>query len=314
MRPVLDPRHDALASELAMDVRAFCGVEAASRLVLEQLAAVTGLGLWLVTRTSGDDWVVIAAHGDAYPVAAGSVFRWSDSFCARMVHGQGPRVAPVLADVPAYRDAPTARQLDVGCYVGVPLISPDGELLGTLCAIDPAPAPASLAEIQPFVELQARLLATVLSAELDAARQARRAEAGARASKGLRCPVLDAAEWADQLAAEQARSNRHASAACVVAVQVEPDVQAEAGRLLAELTRTEDVLAVTAPGCFALLCPETPAAVGQRLATSLHSRLQATGLRAAFGVAGLDPRERDLQLTWRAAARSCAEEAELLAT
>ena len=99
------------------------------------LRALVGLELWMLTRTDGDDWTILKAADTAYNVRPGQVLRWSDSFCSRMVRGDGPRFAPDVSRVPIYRDAPVSRQLRIGSYIGVPLNRPDGSMIGTLCAV-----------------------------------------------------------------------------------------------------------------------------------------------------------------------------------
>ncbi len=130
--------------------------------VLRYLYERVGLALWMVTQTSGDDWIVLHALDRFYGVQPKSVFRWSSSFCSRMVDGRGPRVAPDAAAVEEYVAAPIAKQLAIAAYVGVPIERPDGSLFGTLCAIDPERQPASIADALPTVELVARLLGRVL--------------------------------------------------------------------------------------------------------------------------------------------------------
>src|SRR4051812_30560722 len=102
----------------------------ASQEVLAFLQGRIGMDLWMVTRTDDADWVVLSCADRAYGVEPGTVFRWADTVCSRMVRGEGPRVAPRAADVAAYADAPIRAELDVGAYVGVPLIDDHGELFG----------------------------------------------------------------------------------------------------------------------------------------------------------------------------------------
>jgi len=148
----------------------------ATQAVLRFLRQQFGFDLWMLTRTEGNDWIVLAAEDRHYGVQPGAVFRWSDSFCSRMVQGLGPRITPRVAAVPAYTEAPIAQALPIGAYVGIPLNRKDGSLFGTLCAIDPKPQPENIAEKQEMVELLADLLNSLLNAELTATEATRRAE------------------------------------------------------------------------------------------------------------------------------------------
>ena len=136
----------------------------ASRAALDLLQEQLGMGLWMVTRVSGGEQIVLgAAHrGSDYPVHEGDVFCWSDTFCARMVAEEGPQCAPSVAEIASYRAAPAARGLRIGAYVGIPLRTADGQLFGTLCAIDPVPQPALAKVADPLLTTVGRLLATVL--------------------------------------------------------------------------------------------------------------------------------------------------------
>jgi len=130
---------------------------------LRMLHARLGLDLWLVTRAEGDDQVVVAAYPPG-AMAPGTALPWAQSFCMRMVNGEGPRVAPVVAAVPAYAGLRTGAPAGIGAYVGVPLLRPDGSLYGTICGFGSRAQSPRLARYLPVVELVARLLASLLAA------------------------------------------------------------------------------------------------------------------------------------------------------
>ena len=89
-----------------MEQSAFSDFPTAATAVLEFLQDRLGFDLWMVTRTVGDDWIVLQVADKSYHVNSGDVFKWSDSFCSRMVTGVGPRVAPSTDDVACYAVAP----------------------------------------------------------------------------------------------------------------------------------------------------------------------------------------------------------------
>jgi DNA-binding NarL/FixJ family response regulator len=130
--------------------------------VLRYLYDRVGFALWMVTQTEGDDWIVLQALDRFYGVQPKSVFRWSSSFCSRMVAGRAPRVAPDAMAIAEYAAAPIAQELAIAAYVGVPIERSDGSFFGTLCAIDPERQHPSIEEVLPEVELLARLLGRVL--------------------------------------------------------------------------------------------------------------------------------------------------------
>ena len=128
---------------------------------LEFLAEHVGWDVWAVTRVEGDRQVILRA----YPSAAappGTELPWEHSFCRQMLSGNAPRLATVTAAVPAYASRSTGPLDGVAAYVGVPLVTEDVEVYGTLCGIAFRAKPRSAARELPLVELVARMLSTLL--------------------------------------------------------------------------------------------------------------------------------------------------------
>jgi GAF domain-containing protein len=128
---------------------------------LEFLAEHVGWDVWVVTRVQGDRQVVLWA----YPSAAappGTELPWEDSFCRQMLSGNAPRLATVTAAVPAYASRSTGPLDGVAAYVGVPLVTEDVKVFGTLCGIAFRAKPRSAARELPLVEMVARMLSTLL--------------------------------------------------------------------------------------------------------------------------------------------------------
>jgi GAF domain-containing protein len=151
--------------------------QSASRSVLAFLRKRFGFGLWMVTRAEGDDWIVLQSEDSGgYGVGPGTVYRWEDTLCARMVAGDGPRIAPDANAVPAYASAPIRDRMPTGAYIGMPLLDADGKLFGTLCAVDREPQPESLKNDEELIEMLARLLALVLQQDLKVTAESRRIE------------------------------------------------------------------------------------------------------------------------------------------
>ncbi len=198
------------------------GFEAAGRAALAHLHHRLGFGLWMITRTQGQDWIVLQSDDHGYGVAPGEVFPWADSFCSQMVRGNGPRIAPDSDIVPAYAVAPIGQRVPIKAYIGVPLTGADGSLFGTLCAIDPAPQPNAITGEQELVELVASMLSTILAAELNLADEVRRAERlQVQAHVDPLTQLSNRRAWDQLLAKEEERCRRYGHPAAVLAVDLD---------------------------------------------------------------------------------------------
>jgi diguanylate cyclase len=194
----------------------FDNFEAASRAVLAFLHQRLGFNLWMMTRTSGDDWIVLQVEDHGYNVSEGTVLRWTDSFCSQMVKGYGPRVAPNAQEIEVYAAAPIGQQVTIGAYIGVPIQTPSGQLFGTLCAIDPEPQVIDLQTELPLVELLAQLLGSILAADLAAVEQSRllelmRTDCMTDQLTGL----YNRRAWEQAIELEEARARRYGTPYCI---------------------------------------------------------------------------------------------------
>lgn len=283
-----------------MEELAFDNFQDASQAVLAHLHGRLGFRLWMVTRTSGDDWIVLQARDEGYGLHAGARLRWSDSFCRRMVEGLGPRVAPDSQKVAAYADAPIARELAIGAYVGVPLLQQDGTLFGTLCAIDPSPQPASLVDELPLIELMATLLSTILRLELSRAEAARRIERLVQDSElDTLTGVYNRRGWNRLVAREEERCRRYGHPAFVLLVDLNglketndteghaagDELIARASRALREAVREIDIVARLGGDEFGVVAVQCDPAGAQSLLARVRARLAFHQVDAAVGMA-----------------------------
>lgn len=270
----------------------------AAQAILEFLHARMGFRQWMVTRTEGEDWIVLAAKGDSYDIGPGKVFEWSDSFCSRMVQDLGPRIAPRADEIPAYAIAPIREKVEIGAYIGVPLTRHDGSLFGTLCAIDPAPQDKQVVEEQALVELLADLLSGLLQAELamtDAIRRAERAET--EAAHDPLTQLYNRRGWDYLIEREESRCRRYGHPACVVYVDLDDmkqvnDTQGHAAgdlylqraaAVLLESVRSSDVVARLGGDEFAILGAESDAAACATLIAHVRKKLHEAGIAASLG-------------------------------
>jgi GAF domain-containing protein len=125
-----------------------------------------GWDVWMVTRLVGDRQVVLRSWPERL-IRPGAEVPWSDSLCRRMVEGQGPRLATVTAAVPAYAHQTSGELRDIAAYVGVPLVTRDLELFGTVCGVAFRAKPRSAARELTVVEAAARMLSTLMAAGME---------------------------------------------------------------------------------------------------------------------------------------------------
>ena len=298
---------------------------AASADVLRVLQERVGMGLWMVTRASGPDQLVLVSRsvpGSDYAVPSGTVLPWDGSLCRQMVLGNGPAVAPRVEDVPAYAAAPNRSVAPIEAYVSVPLRQVDGSLFGTLCAFDPFPQPDALRGEEELVHLMGRLLTSVLHLELEREELRRRAErAESDATRDALTGLANRRAWDAVLAAEEVRCQRYGHPASVLVVDLDGlktvnDTQGHAAgdRLLcraAELlrgaARHSDVVARLGGDEFGLLAVETPGEGGRATAERVRAALRAGGVGASVGVGARAPGVA-LLAAWQDADRAMYDE------
>ena len=152
-----------MAVPAVLDVAPWRDFPAAACGALAALHQRLGWDVWVVTRVVDDRQVVLHAHPPDV-IRPGTWLPWADTFCRAMVAGEAPRAATVTAAVPAFAKRMTGPASRIGAYIGVPLVTADGDLFGTLCAFGFRARPRSAARDLPLVETVARLLSTLIAA------------------------------------------------------------------------------------------------------------------------------------------------------
>ena len=301
----------------SMNEHSFHDFEAAGRGVLAFLHQRFGFGLWMVTRTEGEDWIVLQSEDHGYGVTPGTVFPWADSFCAEMVKGNGPRIAPDSDLIPAYAAAPIGRQISIKAYIGVPLLDADGELFGTLCAIDPSPQPEAIVKEQGMVELLAALLSTVLQAELKATHETRRSERlELNAETDSLTQLYNRRAWDRLLPMEEERCRRYGHAATVLVIDLDElkrvndthghaagdALIARAADALRKAAREVDIVARLGGDEFGVIGVECDHAGAEALLGRTRHALADAQVKASVGLATRTP-SSGLKGAWEAADR-----------
>jgi diguanylate cyclase len=288
------------------DISRFDTFCATARPTLSFLQRRLGFDCWAIMRKVDDSCIVLGAEDRAYGLAGGEVFLWSDSLCARMALGLGPRIAPSVATVPAYSRAPFARGNPIGAYAGAPLHGPDGELLGSLAGFHHTELPEAVTREAELLDAMGRLLGASLAAHLQSAEQGRMAErAVAEASTDPLTGVGNRRAWEWMLVAEEERCARFGRPASIVSVDLDglKDVNDLAGhgagdellrrasQAIVAAIRAHDVVARLGGDEFAVLAIECDAPRAQRLAQRIALSLEDAGVEASVGFAAREAAE-----------------------
>ena len=280
--------------------------ESASKKALKHLHESLGMGLWMVTRVEGKDWIVLTSEDHGYGVKPGAVFRWSDSICWRMVQGFGPRIAPIADEVPMYKNALIRRQLPISSYIGVPLQSTNGDLFGTLCAIDPSPQPQLSRDALVMTELLGELLSGILVLELTVDETGRVAEwARQEGATDELTGLFNRRGWENLVAAEEDRCRRHGKSAVVAVVDVDglkavndayghaagDELLRRCAAAISSVTRDHDAAARLGGDEFGVLLIEADDTGADEFAARLKRALDSVGVAASIGFATRKPGE-----------------------
>lgn len=268
------------------------------RAVLEYLNSQLDFRLWMITRTEGDDWIVLYARDRQARVTDGKVFKWQDSYCYRMVAGKGPQIAPDVTRVPEYIDAPINSKMTIGAYIGVPIMRADGTLFGTLCAVDPETKSEDIEAFMPLIQLMARSIGTVLELEIQFEREQRlreRIEAESMVDELTR--VYNRRGWENLIRREEQRCYRYGSPAGIMIIDLDElkeindtrghqagdELLQSAANVLKEESRGSDIVARIGGDEFAMLIVESTPEQAEKMAGRLRQAFSNAGIKASIG-------------------------------
>lgn len=282
----------------------FKNFEEACQTVLSFLYRRFGFNLWMITRTEGNDWIVLQVEDNGYNVKPGQVFQWSDSYCSHMVKGNGPKIAPRSQEIPLYTTAKINNLVDIKAYIGEPLLNEDGSIFGTLCAIDPSPQSDSLLKESSLIELMGQLLSHILQAELREDEQIRQREKfELEALHDALTGVFNRRAWDQFISLEEARCKRYGHPASIIMIDINnlkttnDSLGHSAGDILIQNTATtlkncirdNDIVARLGGDEFAILSLESNLKNIEMLSNRAIDALNKAGISAAIGIAMRNP-------------------------
>lgn len=270
-----------------------------------QLAALymrIPLKLWMVTGVIGDDWTVICAHNQGYPVEEGQTFAWKDSLCCRMMANEGPQFASNVQDCNAYRDAPIGKQLVIRAYIGIPLYGEDNRFIGTLCGIDADPEVVGIRAGEGLVRQTADIVSRLLSMEHKLAQaQSQALEIEDKAMRDEMTGLLNRRGWNRLLKQTAAPADKSVHAVVVIDLDNLKSVNddsghaagdaliAEAARVLSASMRGHDVVARLGGDEFGVLLRNVYPRHADDISARLVKEMVAASVAATIGVASMPP-------------------------
>tara|TARA_R110002124_G_scaffold221964_1_gene387417 strand:- start:426 stop:1634 length:1209 start_codon:yes stop_codon:yes gene_type:complete len=162
MPAVANPVAISPASTLPLAVAAVARIDAVPS-ILEVCCRVTGMGFAAVARVTETEWTACAVRDEiGFGLGVGGELPVQTTLCDTVRTRGEVIVFDNAAEHPVYADHPTPRLYGLQSYISMPIVRADGSMFGTLCAIDPNPAPASRAETVEMFRLFAQLIAVQL--------------------------------------------------------------------------------------------------------------------------------------------------------
>lgn len=312
----MNDRLAAVAPDPAQNVGPWLGFALAADAAVQDLHRRLGLDLWMVTHVEGERQVVVASAGPWDGLASpGVAFPWAQSFCLRMVTQGAPVAVSDVHRSAGYAAVAVGGLARVRAYAGVPLVSTEGHLFGTLCAFAGEQQPPSMASVLEPAQLLGRMLSTIVAGErLAADRSQDAATAYAFAERDRLTGLRNRRGWEAALALEEQRSRRYGSPVSILTIDLDGlkainDVAGHAagdralvscGELLRSTSRPGDALARVDGGGFGVLAVECDASCARALTVRLRVALRSAGVRVSAGYATRRPDE-GLEDTWRRA-------------
>ncbi|NTX36896.1 diguanylate cyclase [Myxococcus sp. CA033] len=152
-----DEEHQRLARIEAMRLVDEGPPEAELQELVTEVAQAFAVPVALLTLVLGDRQWFKAHVGLPHALARdrGTPRDWA--FCHHVVMGRESLVVPDATRHPVFRDNPLVRDGIVGSYAGAPLVTPGGEVLGTLCVIDTRPLVLGTEDLAALRELARRV-------------------------------------------------------------------------------------------------------------------------------------------------------------
>src|SRR6201999_148824 len=134
-------------TDLSADIDAVQKIGAVPK-ILDVVGRLTGMGFVAIARVTSERWVCCAVRDNIqFGLDAGGELRVETTICNEIrQHGQTVVINDVASDW-AFCHHPTPAMYGFRSYISAPIILANGDIWGTLCAIDPQPRELNKPEI-----------------------------------------------------------------------------------------------------------------------------------------------------------------------
>jgi signal transduction histidine kinase len=150
---------------LARDIGAVARIGAVPS-ILKMICDETGMGFAAVARVTDATWTACAVHDTVnFGLKAGGQLELQTTLCYESRAARVPIIIDRFSTDATYRGHHTPAIYGLESYISVPIVLPNGEYFGNLCAIDARPAKVSEPRIVRMFEVFSNLIAMQLDNE-----------------------------------------------------------------------------------------------------------------------------------------------------
>ena len=150
---------------LARDIGAVSRIGAVPS-ILQMICDETGMGFAAVARVTDATWTACAVHDTVgFGLKAGGQLELKTTLCYESRAVRKPIVIDHFSQDATYRGHHTPAIYKLESYISVPIVLPNGDYFGNLCAIDARPAKVSETRVVRMFEVFANLIAMQLDLE-----------------------------------------------------------------------------------------------------------------------------------------------------
>jgi PAS domain S-box-containing protein len=134
--------------------------------ILDVICRTTGMGFAAVARVTEDRWITCAAKDDIdFGLQPGGELKVETTICREIRQSGTAVIIDDVAKDASYCGHATPALYGFQSYISMPIVLPDGQFFGTLCAIDPKPAKLNRPEVVGMFKMFADLIAFHLDAQ-----------------------------------------------------------------------------------------------------------------------------------------------------